>query len=224
MHYMPPVFTGLVEDVGTVASRAARGPGARLVIATSLGPLALGESVAVHGVCLTVDRFAPGSFEADCSNETLAVTTLGALRVGSRVHLERALLPTSRLGGHIVSGHVDGVGHLVAREDHGTSRKLVFRVPPPLARYVAEKGSIAIDGVSLTVNGVEGDVFDVVIIPHTQDKTTLAALAVGDAVNLETDILARYVARLASFDPPRTETTDEASDERLLTKLRAGGW
>ena len=223
---MPAVFTGLVEDVGTVAARVARGPGARLTIATSLGPLALGESVAVHGVCLTVDHLGSGTFEADCSNETLAVTTLGTVRVGSKVHLERALLPTSRLGGHFVSGHVDGVGHLVAREELGASRKLVFRVPGPLARYVAEKGSNAIDGVSLTVNGVAGDVLDVMIVPHTQGKTTLAALVVGDPVNLETDILARYVARLQSFDAKRQENDHEASerDGRLLTKLREGGW
>ena len=219
MHYIRPVFTGLVEDVGTVASRAARGPGARLTIATSLGPLALGESIAVNGVCLTVDRFAPAAFEADCSGETLAVTTLGALRVGSRVHLERALTPSARMGGHIVSGHVDGVGHLVSRARAGAAEKLVFRVPPALARYVAEKGSIALDGVSLTVNGVAGDAFDVMIIPHTQDKTTLASLTAGDAVNVETDILARYVARLLD-----TATAPETSDAAWTERLQRAGY
>lgn len=212
------MFTGLVEDIGRIVARVPRGPSARLTIATAMGPLALGESVCVSGVCLTVDHFGAGRFEADCSRETLARTTLGELSQGSRVHLERALQPESRLGGHFVSGHVDGKGTLTSRESVGDATKMGFRAPAELARYIAEKGSIAIEGVSLTVNGVSGAAFDVMIIPHTLSHTTLGALAVGDLVNLETDLLARYVARLLGFE------TEKTTDDTLLTKLRGSGY
>jgi riboflavin synthase len=218
------VFTGLVEDVGTVESRTPNGPSARVVIATRLGPLTLGESVAVHGVCLTVDRFVDGRFEADCSAETLARTNLGKLRPRSRVHLERALLPTSRLGGHFVSGHVDGPATLESREPVGDALKITFRIEPSLARYVAEKGSIAIDGVSLTVNDVDGDRFQLMLIPHTLRATVLGELAAGDVVNVEVDLLARYVARLFETERQDEGAASRARDGELLSKLRGAGY
>lgn len=208
------MFTGLIEDVGAVARLERRGPSATLVVSTTLGPLSLGESVAVDGVCLTVTRFDAGSFSADCSAETLAHTTLGALAPGARVHLERALLPTTRLGGHLVSGHVDGKATLTAVEPIGDARKLTIRVPPELSRFVAKKGSVALDGVSLTINGVEHDHFDVMIIPHTADKTKLVTKRPGDALNVEVDLLARYVARLL----------EPSGDERLRAAMSRAGY
>lgn len=194
------MFTGLVAAKGVLAAYDARGPGARLVVAHRFddGPLALGESIAVDGVCLSVDVISPGDagFEADASAETLARTTLGTLNAGASVHLERSLRAGDRLGGHLVSGHVDGVGALVERRSLGESEWMSFRLPAELRRYVAEKGSIAVDGVSLTVNGTDGDCFHVVIIPHTLEKTKLGGLAPGAPVNVEVDPIARYVARL----------------------------
>jgi riboflavin synthase len=207
------MFTGLVAIAGTLAAvrhagdaSATRDLGARLEIRARFedGPLALGESIAVNGACLTVDAIAPdgGGFEVDASAETLARTTLGALEVGSPVHLERALRAADRLGGHIVTGHVDGVGTLAERRAVGDAVWMAFRVPSELAKFIAEKGSIAVDGVSLTVNAVEGDRFEVTIIPHTLEKTTFGAIAPGQRVNLEVDVIARYVARFLSADRP----------------------
>jgi riboflavin synthase len=208
------MFTGLVETTGAIAGRTPRGPGARLTVQANLGvgdgeqrePLKLGESIAVDGVCLTVDALRPGGFEVDASGETLARTTLGDLAPGSRVHLERAMRPSDRLGGHIVTGHVDGVGSLAERRPEGEAGESVwmsFVLPRELARFVAEKGSIAVDGVSLTVNAVTAaDRFEVTIIPHTSGKTKLGALAPGQRVNLEVDLVARYVARLSAFPTP----------------------
>ena len=215
------MFTGLVATVGTLAAlrrTAEDGPeggvevsgkrvlGARLTIRAPFedGPLALGESIAVNGACLTVDAVSrDGSeFEADASAETLARTTLGALRVGSPLHLERALRAADRMGGHLVTGHVDGIGTLADRRAVGDAVWMAFRVPGELAKFIAEKGSIAVDGVSLTVNAVEGDRFEVTIIPHTLSHTTFGALAPADRVNLEVDLIARYVARLLSTERP----------------------
>ena len=217
------MFTGIVETTGTLAAREARGPGARLRVATSMGggPLVIGESIAVHGACLTVQTIASDGFFCDASTETLARTTLGSLAVGARVHLERALAVGDRLGGHIVTGHVDGKVRLREREELGEAAKLVFEIEdPPLARFVAPKGSVAVDGVSLTVNGVAGAAFDVVIIPHTLTVTTLGALRPGDAANLEVDLLARYVARLLASPPDDTASRDAS----LLAKLKAAGF
>jgi riboflavin synthase len=199
------MFTGLVAKTGTLAAmRTPSGErlGARLSIRAPFddGPLALGESVSVSGVCLTVDALSPEGFEADASAETLARTTLGTLRPASPVHLERALRAADRMGGHLVTGHVDGVGELADRRDVGDAVWMAFRVPAELAKFIAEKGSIAVDGVSLTVNGVAGDRFEVAIIPHTLQKTTFGALTPGSRVNLEVDLVARYVARLLSTD------------------------
>lgn len=216
MHYLEHVFTGLVEEKGTIASRAPRGPGARLGIRCSFGMLEVGESIAVDGACLTVDAVIPGGFEADCSAETLARTTLGALRTGSEVNLERALALGARLGGHIVTGHVDGVGALVARKPVGDAVAMTFELPKELARFVAEKGSITVGGVSLTVNGVSGLRFDVTIIPRTLRDTTLGALEPGGKVNLEVDVLARYVARLMG--------ADDGGDAAWMERLRRAGF
>jgi len=196
------MFTGLVALSGALVRREPRGPGARLVIRSAFadGPLEPGESIAVDGVCLSVAALFEDGFEADASAETLARTTLGALPPGTGVHLERALRAGSAMGGHIVAGHVDGVGQLAQREPVGESVRMTFRAPLPLMRFVAEKGSIAIDGVSLTVNAVQRDTFDVMIIPHTLQKTKLGALVPGGPVNLEVDLVARYVARWIATD------------------------
>jgi riboflavin synthase len=197
------MFTGIVQGVGTVRAIEPRGGDVTLVFDTagvSLADIELGGSVAVSGVCLTATRFGAASFAADVSRETLSLTTLGSWVVGSRVNLEKALLAGQALGGHYVTGHVDGVGELVARHDDARSVRMEFRVPPELARYVARKGSICIDGVSLTVNGARGDRFDVNLVPHTLEVTTLGGLQAGSRVNLEVDIIARYVERMMHPD------------------------
>jgi len=238
------MFTGLVETIGTLRRRAgspvARSVGtaspsgghARATIeARFTGALVLGESIAVNGVCLTVDRIIDAGFEADMSEETLARTTLGALPLGSKVHLERATPAGGRLGGHIVAGHVDGVGHIVEREPRGDAIRLSTRIPADLAPFVAPKGSITIDGVSLTVNGVrdEGDTsIEVMLVPHTLGATSLGDLRPGDRANIEVDVLARYVARWLEFRGKRPSPAESSrapeDDERLLQKLRSSGF
>jgi len=193
------MFTGLVQAVGRLAASEARGGDRRLRVATGaldIGDLQLGESIAVNGVCLTVVAFDATGFEADASNETLSLTTLGALATGAPLNLERALLPTTRLGGHLVAGHVDGVGHVAAVADDGRSQRWRFSAPAALLRYVAAKGSICVDGVSLTVNAVDAEGFEVNLVPHTIANTAFAATQVGAAVNLEADLIARYAERL----------------------------
>ncbi len=197
------MFTGIVQGVASVRAIEPRGGDVTLVFDTagiSLADIELGGSIAVSGVCLTATRFDAASFAADVSRETLSLTTLGSWVVGSRVNLEKALLAGQALGGHYVTGHVDGVGELVARHDDARSVRMEFRVPPGLARYVARKGSICIDGVSLTVNGARGDRFDVNLVPHTLEVTTLGSLQAGSRVNLEVDIIARYVERMMHPD------------------------
>ncbi len=189
------MFTGLVECTGRVARRISRGPSERLVIEAPLTALALGESIAVNGACLTVVSDHGGSFEADVSAETLEKTTLGELGVGSEVNLERSLKVGDRLGGHLVAGHVDGVGRLVEITPSGDARRLSFEAPELLAPFIASKGSVAIDGVSLTVNDVSGRRFGVMLIPHTLAVTNLKHLRPGSHINLEIDLVARYVVR-----------------------------
>lgn len=194
------MFTGLVEAVGHIEETEARGGDVRLRIAfgsLAAHDLQLGESIAVSGVCLTVVAFDSSGFSADVSIETLSLTTLGTLAVGAAVNLERALLPTTRLGGHLVAGHVDAVGHVDSIVADARSQRWRFTVPTSLARYIAVKGSICVDGTSLTVNAVGESSFDVNLIPHTITNTTFAALRTGAPVNIEVDLLARYVERLA---------------------------
>ena len=193
------MFTGLVEDVGAVARADRRSDALVLAVRPAripVGELAVGESVCHDGACLTVTEVGSGSYTVLAGAETLARTTLGAARVGTKLNLERSLRVGDRLGGHWVSGHVDGTGELAARRDLGSNLVLVVRTPPALLRYIVEKGSIAIAGVSLTVNAVDPETFSVAIIPHTREATTLGALNVGDRVNLETDILAKHVEKL----------------------------
>lgn len=201
------MFTGIIQSVGRLRARSARGVGQRLSIECAFDRYELGESIAVDGVCLTVVSFRADGFDADASAETLARSTLGARAVGQRVNLERALRVGDRLGGHIVAGHVDGVGHVRSITAVGEAQRWAFTAPAEVLRFVAEKGSITIDGVSLTVNAVQDDGFEVMLVPFTQQATTFADRASGSAVNLEADVLARYVARaLAS----RTETAAPA--------------
>jgi riboflavin synthase len=193
------MFTGIIIAMGRVAAITDRGGDLELALdAAGLDSarLGLGDSVCVQGVCLTVTRRDGTGFFADVSRETMAKTTLGSLQVGSSVNLEPSLRAGDALGGHMVSGHVDGVGRLVETEGDARSTRLTFELPVALMKFVASKGSICIDGVSLTVNNVEERRFDVNIIPHTQQVTTLGALKVGDAVNIEIDVIARYVERL----------------------------
>ena len=193
------MFTGIIEGVGRLAARELRGGDARLRIETGSLPferVALGESIAVNGVCLTVVAFDAASFEADASNETLSLTTLGRLPIDAPLNLERAMRPDDRLGGHLVSGHVDGLGAVAAIGEDARAQRWRFTAPPVLLRYIAKKGSICVDGVSLTVNAVDGDGFEVALVPHTIAHTAFSKTAVGDAVNLEVDLVARYVERL----------------------------
>jgi riboflavin synthase len=198
------MFTGLVEDVGTVLRADRRSNALVLAIKPARIPLtelAIGESVCHDGACLTVTETARDSFSVLAGLETLERTTLGSLRVGKRVNLERSLKVGDRLGGHWVTGHIDGTGEVSARRDLGSNLVLVIRTIPALLKYIVEKGSIAIAGVSLTVNAVDGETFSVAIIPHTRDMTTLGDLAIGDRVNLETDILAKHVEKLVGARP-----------------------
>jgi riboflavin synthase len=192
------MFTGIVQDVGRVTAREARGD-TRLTIGVDrldLARTAIGDSICVQGCCITVVGITGKSFQADLSRETLSLTTLGELELGSAVNLEPALRAGDALGGHLVSGHVDGVAQVTARSIDARSMRLTFAAPEPLARYMARKGSVTIDGVSLTINEVEGSSFGVNLIPHTQQVTTLGGLDVGMRVNLEIDQVARYIERM----------------------------
>lgn len=195
------MFTGIIEGVGRLATIDIRGGDARLSIEAGSLPfddVRLGESIAVNGVCLTVVAFNAKYFEADASNETLSLTTLGLLKPGALVNLERAMRPSDRLGGHLVSGHVDGVGKVLGITPDARAQRWRFAAPQALLRYIAKKGSICVDGVSLTVNEVDDEGFEVALIPHTVVHTAFAQAAIGDAVNLEIDLVARYVERLLS--------------------------
>ena len=191
------MFTDIVTHVGRVRALDRTSAGARMQVEADLdySTLELGASVSHAGCCLTVVETGGGWYAVDLSNETLARTTLGAWRAGDPVNLERALKVGDELGGHLVSGHVDGVGEVLDIRQDGDAWRLTFRAPEPLHRFIAEKGSIAVDGVSLTVNDVEGDRFGVALIPHTWTHTTLSRLAPGAHVNLEIDLIARYAAR-----------------------------
>jgi len=209
------MFTGIIQSVGQLQSMRPQGGDQRITVATgklSMADVVLGDSIAVNGVCLTAIDFDKQSFQADVSNETLACTTLGDLTVGAPVNLEKALLPTTRLGGHLVSGHVDGVGEVVALESDGRSVRFTLRAPQELARYIATKGSICVEGISLTVNNVEGQEFGLNIVPHTLEETNLNNAEVGRLVNLEVDIIARYLERMLMG----SDSTDESGVSRTL--------
>jgi riboflavin synthase len=196
------MFTGIISDVGQVIEITALGERIRLVLASAYDPatIALGASIAISGVCLTaveVSRANGGAHIAfDVGAETLAVTTLGQLRQGDRINLERALRMGDELGGHMVSGHVDGIAEIVSRRDFDDMAHFRFRAPAALAKFIAPKGSVALEGTSLTVNAVEGDEFEVLLIPHTLGVTTWGARRAGERVNIEVDQMARYAARL----------------------------
>jgi riboflavin synthase len=193
------MFTGIISAIGLISAIEHKGGDCRLTInigKLSLSDTQLGDSIAVNGVCLTAIELGKQHFCADVSNETLSRSTLKQAMVGTPVNLELALTPTTRLGGHIVSGHVDGIGELVELKLDARSWRLSFKAPDDLAKYIAEKGSITINGISLTVNAVNGALFSVNIVPHTLKETTLEDIKVGDKVNLEVDLLARYLERL----------------------------
>jgi riboflavin synthase len=198
------LFTGIVQDVGRIIGSEARGGDLRVTIECpqlDLSRLQIGDSICVQGCCLTATAVTQRSFAADVSRETLALTTLGQLKVGAAVNLEPALRAGDPLGGHLLSGHVDGVGELRACSPEARSLRLTIAVPAVLERFLAPKGSIAVDGVSLTINAAQAQSFDVNIIPHTQNVTTLGGVTVGARVNLEVDQVARYLARLLAFPP-----------------------
>lgn len=193
------MFTGIIQAVGSLRRREPRGGDVRLAIDTDsldLADVALGDSIAVSGVCLTVVSLEERGFTADVSNETLSLTTLGGLASGDAVNLEKALRLADRLGGHLVSGHVDGLGRIISITPDARSQRWTFEVPPALARYIVAKGSICIDGTSLTVNEINGQRFGVNLIPHTVEHTAFRHRRPGDAVNIEVDLVARYIERL----------------------------
>lgn len=197
------MFTGIIEALGEIRALTPKGGDVRLHVATGkldLADVKLGDSIAVNGVCLTAVDLPGDGFWADVSRETLSLTSLGGLKPGSRVNLEKALMPTSRLGGHLVSGHVDGLGEVVSRADNARAVQFRLRAPAELARYIALKGSITVDGVSLTVNAVDGAEFELTIVPHTLGETIMADYRPGRRVNLEVDLLARYLERLLLGD------------------------
>jgi riboflavin synthase len=203
------MFTGIIQAVGEIRSLEPRGGDVRLTIATGkleMRGVVLGDSIAVNGVCLTAVALEGALFAADVSRETLSLTTLGDLKAGSAVNLEKALTLSTPLGGHLVSGHVDGVGEILQRDQDARSWRLRVQAPAELARYIAPKGSICVDGTSLTVNRVEGSVFDLNIVPHTIEETIIGAYRTGTRVNLEVDLVARYLERLI--------LGDKAADER----------
>ena len=197
------MFTGIIEAVGTILSMQSKGQDISLRIQSGkldLADVKLGDSIATNGVCLTVVALPGDGYVADLSVETLKRSSFADARVGQKVNLEKALMPTSRLGGHLVSGHVDGVGSVVAITPQGRAVDYWIEAPAELARYIAEKGSITVDGISLAVNGVDGARFRLTIVPHTTQETTIAQWSVGTRVNLEVDVIARYLERLILGD------------------------
>ena len=193
------MFTGIIEAVGAVKRIEPMGGDLRFVIdggSLDMSDVQLGDSIAVNGVCLTVIEYEPASFSVDVSNETISLTSLKGLKAGSAVNLEKAMLPTTRMGGHLVSGHVDGLGTVVSKSEDARSIRLEIEVPPELKRYIAVKGSICIDGTSLTVNSVDNCIVGLNIVPHTQQRTVIQHYTKGTKVNLEVDLVARYLETL----------------------------
>lgn len=215
------MFTGIIQAIGTLAAMEPRGGDVALHIRSGELPMqdvSLGDSIATNGVCLTVIELPGDGYIADVSRETLDHTTLGGLRPGSQVNLEKALTLNSRLGGHLVSGHVDGVGRILERRDDARSVRLRIDAPKELSRYIAHKGSICVDGVSLTVNTVQGSQFELNIVPHTVRETGISGYRVGTRVNLEVDQIARYLERLLLGDQTAGSTEPSGVTAELLTR------
>lgn len=220
------MFTGIIQAVGSIASLEQRGGDMRIGINTGKLPLAdvcLGDSIAVSGVCLTVIEQSGSRFYADVSGETLSRTIIGELAVNDPVNLEKALTLETRLGGHLVSGHVDGIGTVVQRSADSRSVRFTIQAPDELARYIAIKGSICVDGVSLTVNGVDGACFELNIVPHTLEETIMSEYRGGRRVNLEVDLIARYLERLLQGDAAAQPGTGGAITRELLESCGFGG-
>lgn len=216
------MFTGIIEATGIIESLDPTGGDLRAVVTSEdldFSDIQLGDSICVSGVCLTAIAFGENSFTVDISNETVSLTSFATLKTGDRVNLEKAMQPTSRFGGHIVSGHVDGLVELVSRSEDGRSERLEFAVPENLSRYIAAKGSVCLEGISLTVNAVEGNRFGVNIIPHTAEVTTFSDLAPGQKVNLEVDIVSRYLERLLA-----DRGADDPGEGLTLEKLSRYGF
>lgn len=215
------MFTGIIEAIGTVAELTPRASGYRVAIRTDLDlqQVPSGGSIATNGVCLTVVDRSPGRFAADIGPETVAVSTLGTLRVGDRVHLERPLRIGDPLGGHLVSGHVDGVGEIATRRPVGEALELWITAPAEVARYLVPKGSVAVEGASLTVNAVAPDRFSVTLIPHTLHATLLESAAVGRRVNLEADLIAKQIDRAVAVYLGRTDASGAGPARETMMEL-----
>ena len=215
------MFTGIIESIGTIRDMQPKGGDMRLTLATGkldMSDVALGDSIAVNGVCLTAIAFDSSSFSADVSRETLSLTSLGNLSRGSKVNLEKALTLQTRLGGHLVSGHVDSLGEIISRHDDARSVRFSIRAPDSLAKYISAKGSITVDGTSLTVNKVDGSTFELNIVPHTLEETIIADYRSGTKVNLEVDVIARYLERLLLGDKAAYPTTGGGITEAFLAE------
>ncbi len=219
------MFTGIIEAIGTIQAININGEGARLVIATGsldMSDVQLGDSIATNGICLTVVAFDANSFSVDVSNETLKRTGFVNYRVGQQVNLEKAMLASTRFGGHIVSGHVDGVATIASITNNGNSIEYWLTMPEELAHYIAEKGSITIDGTSLTVNALSEDKFRLTIVPHTSEQTIMSGYQVGTQVNVEVDLVARYLERLLTKN--NNQTTELPSSNVTEALLKKSGF
>ena len=213
------MFTGIIESIGSIRNITPKGGDVRVYVETGkldLDDVKLGDSIAVNGVCLTAVELPGDGFWADVSRETLDCTAFDDLKAGSRVNLEKALTPTTRLGGHLVSGHVDGVGEIVSRTDNARAIQFRVRAPKELAKYIAHKGSITVDGTSLTVNEVDGAEFELTIVPHTLAETIMADYRPGRRINLEVDLLARYLERLLLGDKAAEPSKGSGITESFL--------
>ncbi len=220
------MFTGLIIELGEVAgiSRGTQSAGLAITGREILGDISIGDSIAVNGVCLTVTTINRNIITFDVSGETLKSSNLGELRRGNRVNLEPSLRPNSKMGGHFVTGHIDGVGKIRSRRLEGNAERIEIEAPINVLKYLVPKGSVTVDGISLTVVDVLKDAFSLVIIPHTASLTTIGFKKAGDTVNLEPDILAKYVARFLQKDEPDGTSGEGSSDERFLSKLKDSGF
>lgn len=219
------MFTGIIQQVGLLQSMKTESGDIRLHVQTNgleMSDVELGDSIAVNGVCLTATELPAGGFVADVSRETLRLTTLGQLKPGGRVNLEKALTLSTRLGGHLVSGHVDGMGKVISIKQDARSVQFTIEAPADLARYIAHKGSITVDGTSLTVNAVSGARFELNVVPHTMQQTIMSEYQVGSAVNLEVDLVARYLERLLLGDAAAEPNAEPTPGITLDTLAQAG--